>query len=59
LFAPGTGGVEDNSISYVSNGVSYDTFRTFAIKIVMAGTNSADVPRIRDLRIIALPASIQ
>jgi hypothetical protein len=59
LFAPGTGGVADNSISYVSNGVSYDTFRTFAIKIVMAGTNSADVPRIRDLRIIALPASVQ
>jgi hypothetical protein len=56
LFAPGTGGVEDNSISYVSNGVPYDSFRTFAIKIVMAGTNSADVPRIRDLRIIALPA---
>jgi hypothetical protein len=60
LFAPGTGGVEDNYISYVSNGVPYDSFRTFAIKIVMAGTNSADVPRIRDLRVIALPpASIQ
>lgn len=59
LFAPGIGGVADNSVSYVSNGVSYDTFRTFAIKIVMAGTNSADVPRIRDLRIIALPASVQ
>jgi hypothetical protein len=59
LFAPGTAGVADNSISYVSNGVSYDTFRTFAIKIVMAGTNSADVPRIRDLRVIALPASVQ
>ena len=59
LFAPGTGGVADNAISYVSNGVSYDTFRTFAIKIVMAGTNSADVPRIRDFRVIALPAGSQ
>jgi hypothetical protein len=55
LFAPGTFGVADNLIEYTSNGVPYDTFRTFAIKIVMAGTNSADVPRIRDLRVIALP----
>ena len=59
LYAPGAGGVANNSVSYVSNGVSYDTFRTFAIKIVMAGTNSSDVPRIRDLRVIAIPASVQ
>jgi hypothetical protein len=59
LYAPGAGGVANNSVSYVSNGVSYDTFRTFAIKIVMAGTNSSDVPKIRDLRVIALPASVQ
>ena len=59
IFAPGTNGVADNAISYTSNGVSYDTFRTFAIKIVMAGTNSADVPRIRDMRAVALPASVQ
>jgi len=59
VFAPGSNGVADNSISYVSNGTPYDTFRTFAIKIVMAGTNSADVPKIRDLRAIALPASVQ
>jgi hypothetical protein len=56
VFAPGTNGVADNSISYTSNGVSYNNFRTFAVKIVMAGTNSADVPKIRDLRAIALPA---
>jgi hypothetical protein len=59
IFAPGTNGVPDNAISYTSDGVSYDTFRTFAIKIVMAGTNSADVPRIRDMRAVALPASVQ
>jgi hypothetical protein len=58
-FAPGENGVPDNSISYTSNGVSYDTFRTFAIKIVMAGTNSSDVPKIRDMRAVALPASVQ
>lgn len=56
-FAPGTAGVANNSVSYTSNGVSYDTFRTFAVKIVMAGTNSADVPKIRDLRVVALPSS--
>lgn len=56
VFAPGTNGVADNLITYVSNSVTYNTFRTFAIKIVMAGTNTADVPRIRDLRAIALPA---
>lgn len=57
-FAPGMNGVANNSVSYESNGSVYDTFRTFAIKIVMAGTNTADVPKIRDLRIIALPPSI-
>jgi hypothetical protein len=59
IFAPGENGIASNQISYTSNGVSYDTFRTFAIKIVMAGTNSADVPKIRDMRAIALPASVQ
>ena len=59
IFAPGENGIASNQISYTSNGVSYDTFRSFAIKIVMAGTNSADVPKIRDLRAIALPASVQ
>jgi hypothetical protein len=56
VFAPGVNGVSADSISYTSNGTIYNTFRTFAIKIVMAGTNSADVPKIRDLRAIALPA---
>ena len=59
IFAPGENGIASNQISYTSDGVSYDTFRSFAIKIVMAGTNSADVPKIRDLRAIALPASVQ
>jgi hypothetical protein len=56
IFAPGENGVADNAISYTSNGSSYDKFRTFAIKIVMAGTNSADVPKIRDMRAIAIPS---
>jgi hypothetical protein len=56
VFAPGVNGVTENAISYTSNNVTYNTFRTFAVKIVMAGTNTADVPRIRDLRAIALPS---
>ena len=56
IFAPGENGIASNQISYTTNGVPYDSFRTFAIKIVMAGTNSADVPKIRDMRAIALPA---
>jgi len=56
VFAPGVNGVSENAISYISNNVTYNTFRTFAVKIVMAGTNTADVPKIRDLRAIALPA---
>jgi hypothetical protein len=56
VFAPGVNGVTSNNISYTSNGVTYNTFRTFAIKIVMAGTNTADVPKIRDLRAIAIPS---
>ena len=56
VFAPGENGVADNAISYTSNGSFYDKFRTFAIKIVMAGTNSADVPKIRDMRAIAIPS---
>ena len=35
-------------------GVPLPEFNTFAIKIVMQGTNAAEPPRIRDLRIIAL-----
>ena len=54
-FAPGTSGVADNSISYTSGSTAYRSFRTFAIKIVLAGTSTVDVPKVRDLRVIALP----
>ena len=46
-----------NAVSYVSaDGITYDTFKTFAIKIVMTSTDPAIVPKVKDLRIIALPA---
>jgi hypothetical protein len=47
----------DNSVSYTSaDGISYTSFKTFAIKIVMTSNDKAIVPKVKDLRIIALPA---
>ena len=55
-FAPGVGGVANNSVAYTTSSTGYSTFRTFAIKIVMAGQDTVDVPKVRDVRAIALPA---
>ena len=55
-FAPGIGGVANNSVAYTTSSTGYSTFRTFAIKIVMAGQDTVDVPKVRDVRAIALPA---
>ena len=47
----------DNYVTYTSSsGVTYDTFKTFAIKIVMTSSDPAIIPRVKDLRLIALPA---
>lgn len=47
----------ENQITYVSeDGVTHDTFKDFSIKIVMRSQDPAIVPKVRDLRIIALPA---
>ena len=55
-FAPGVGNVANNAISYVSGSTAFKSFRTFAIKIVMVGTEPTDVPKVRDFRAIATPA---
>jgi hypothetical protein len=55
-FAPGENGVPDNSVSYDSDITSYSSFRTFAIKVVLRGTSTTDVPKVKDIRVIALPA---
>jgi len=55
-FAPGVNGIAINSVSYTTSGTAFTTFRTFAIKIVMASSNTGIVPKIRDMRAIALPA---
>jgi hypothetical protein len=54
-FAPGVNNIANNSISYVSGTTSFKSFRTFAIKIVLTGTDPTDVPKLRDFRAIALP----
>jgi hypothetical protein len=56
-FAPGVNNVANNSISYVSGTTAFKSFKTFAIKIVMVGTEPTDVPKIRDFRAIATPAA--
>jgi hypothetical protein len=56
-FAPGTDEISANKIFYTNDaGIVYDTYKTFAIKIVMSSDITYDVPKIRDFRAIALPA---
>jgi hypothetical protein len=64
--APGTSGVADNYISYVgTNGVTYYSFTTFTIKIVMTtnttvvgsvANDTTTVPFLTDIRALALPS---
>jgi hypothetical protein len=60
-FAPGAfkTGIPNNKISYLGpNGEGpYNVFNLFAVKIVMFGSNTYDVPKVQNLRVIALPAS--
>jgi hypothetical protein len=56
VFAPGVNGIPSNSITYETENSSYNTFRMFAIKIVMVTPNTSDVPKVRDLRAIAIPS---
>ena len=47
----------DNFITYTSDaGVTYDSFKSFAVKIVMTSSDPAVIPKVKDLRIIALPS---
>jgi len=58
-FAPGTSGIEQGYVSYVStNGQTYNSFNQFAIKIVLATTDKTSVPYLTDMRCIALPSNI-
>jgi hypothetical protein len=60
VFAPGTylSGTPDNKITYTSaSNTTHNDFGLFAIKVVMYGTNTVDVPSISNFRVVALPAS--
>jgi hypothetical protein len=57
-FAPGTNGTPVNNISYISGNVTYTSFNTFAIKVVMTSPDPTDVPKIKQLRVIALPDAL-
>jgi hypothetical protein len=50
IYAPGTNNLADNKINYDG----FTTFKYFAIKLVMRSTNSNIVPKISNLRVIAL-----
>ena len=42
------------NVNYTSGGATYTTFKTFAMKIDMKSTSTSKVPRIDDMRVIAL-----
>ena len=42
------------SASYTSGNILYETFKTFSIKIAYVADSTYDMPRIKDLRAIAL-----
>jgi hypothetical protein len=49
--------VPDNFISYTStSGITYNNFSQFAIKIVLATSDSTRTPVLHDLRVLALPS---
>lgn len=50
--------VNANSVSYTTNTATYKTFNEFKIKVVLASSSTLfqDVPKLYDVRAIALPA---
>ena len=40
--------------AYTSNNVRYETFKIFAIKIALVADTTYDMPRVKDMRAIAL-----
>lgn len=52
VYAPGSANIAADRVQYGS----FTSFKYFAIKIVMASTDTTKVPRIRSLRVVAVPA---
>jgi len=46
--------VTTEAIQYTDGSATYSSYKTFAVKVVMNSTNTSVVPRIKDLRVIAL-----
>ena len=44
----------DGAITYISGGQTYDKFKTFSLKIVLAASSSTVIPKIKDMKAIAL-----
>ena len=42
------------TIAYTSNKVRYETFKTFAVKIALVANTTYDMPKVKDMRAIAL-----
>jgi hypothetical protein len=60
VAAPGTGGVAQNYVEYISNvsGQTYNDFSQFAIKVVLVTSDKTAVPYLSDIRAIALPSQV-
>ena len=43
-----------NNVSYTSSNVTYDKFKTFAIKIVLGSASTSIIPKVKDMKAVAL-----
>jgi hypothetical protein len=59
-MAPGTAGVAQNYVSYTNpkNGLIFNDFYKYAIKVVMASADSTFCPFLKDIRVVALPSGV-
>jgi hypothetical protein len=59
-LAPGTAGVAQNYVSYTNpkNGIIFNDFYKYSIKVVMASSDSTFSPFLKDIRVIALPSGL-
>ncbi|RZD48139.1 MAG: hypothetical protein CXT78_01680 [Thaumarchaeota archaeon] len=43
-----------NNVSYTSSNVTYDKFKTFVIKIVLGSASTSIIPKVKDMKAVAL-----
>ena len=43
-----------NNVAYTSGSIRYDKFKTFAIKIVLGSASTSIIPKVKDLKAVAL-----